>query len=132
MLLIAMKNFSVTGTYTDLYQLTMGQVYYLKGKSQAGAVFDYFFRKIPFEGGYVVFAGLGTILEILEDLQFTNDEIAFYDVGVGTEQCGPAALTDHPQRFRGSAHNGFTRLDLSANAPAAPTHLRAARCRSRG
>src|SRR5688500_11935130 len=54
-----MKNFSITGTYTDLYQLTMGQVYYLKGMSNKQAVFDYFFRKIPFEGGYVVFAGLG-------------------------------------------------------------------------
>jgi len=72
-----MKDFSITGTYTDLYQLTMGQVYFLKGNSHHEAVFDYFFRKIPFDGGYVVFAGLGTLLEILEDLHFTGDDLSF-------------------------------------------------------
>jgi nicotinate phosphoribosyltransferase len=53
-----MKNFSITGTYTDLYQLAMAQVYYLTKKSTQTAVFDYFFRRIPFDGGYAVFAGL--------------------------------------------------------------------------
>jgi len=46
-----MMEFSITGTYTDLYQLTMGQVYFLKGTARHEAVFDYFFRKIPFNGG---------------------------------------------------------------------------------
>lgn len=90
-----MKNFSITGTYTDLYQLTMGQVYYLKGKSQAGAVFDYFFRKIPFEGGYVVFAGLGTILEILEDLRFTTEDLDYL-----REKGLDAGFVNHLRDFR--------------------------------
>lgn len=90
-----MKNFSITGTYTDLYQLTMGQVYYLKGKSQAGAIFDYFFRKIPFEGGYVVFAGLGTILEILEDLQFTTEDLDYL-----REKGLDAGFVSHLRDFR--------------------------------
>lgn len=72
-----MKNFSITGTYTDLYQLTMGQVYFLKGKANTDAVFDYFFRKIPFDGGYVVFAGLGTLLEILQNLRFSDEDLEF-------------------------------------------------------
>src|SRR5690606_24584413 len=72
-----MKNFSITGTYTDLYQLTMGQVYYLKENHNKEAAFDYFFRKIPFHGGYVVFAGLGNVLEILEDFYFSNDDIDY-------------------------------------------------------
>jgi nicotinate phosphoribosyltransferase len=74
-----MKNFSVTGTYTDLYQLSMGQVYVLAGRHQQQAVFDYFFRKIPFDGGYVVFAGLANVLEILGDLHFTGDDISYLE-----------------------------------------------------
>ena len=72
-----MKNFSITGIYTDLYQLTMGQVYFLKGASRKEAIFDYFFRKNPFEGGYVVFAGLSDLLHILEDLHFTKEDLEY-------------------------------------------------------
>lgn len=36
-----MKNFSISGSYTDLYQLTMAQVYYLTGKSEEDVSFDY-------------------------------------------------------------------------------------------
>ena len=37
-----------TATYTDKYQLTMSQVYFLKGQKRTCAVFDYFFRKLPY------------------------------------------------------------------------------------
>lgn len=81
-----MKNFSITGTYTDLYQLTMAQVYYQTGRSHQEAVFDYFFRKLPFEGGYTVFAGLGDLLDILRDLHFTTEDIDYLkDIGLNTE-----------------------------------------------
>ncbi len=66
-----------TGTYTDQYELTMGQGYFLAGQKDKKAVFDYFFRKIPFDGGYVVFAGLQDLLDILENLRFDEDEILF-------------------------------------------------------
>ena len=72
-----MNDFSITGTYTDLYQLTMGQVYFLKGANKREAVFDYFFRKIPFDGGYVVFAGLGELLPILQDLHFSPEDLDY-------------------------------------------------------
>lgn len=66
-----------TATYTDQYQLTMGQVYFLKGQKDHVAVFDYFFRKIPFGGGYAVFAGLEDVLRILEDFRFSTDDIEY-------------------------------------------------------
>ena len=66
-----------TGTYTDQYQLTMGQVYFLKNHAGQQAVFDYFFRKLPFDGGYAVFAGLQNLLEILENLHFSEDDLRF-------------------------------------------------------
>jgi nicotinate phosphoribosyltransferase len=72
-----MKKFSITGTYTDLYQLTMAEVYHLSGKAQQQAVFDYFFRKLPFAGGYVVFAGLGDLITILEELHFSKEDVQY-------------------------------------------------------
>lgn len=72
-----MKPFAITGTYTDLYQISMGQVYFLTGRAQQSAVFDYFFRKIPFKGGYAVFGGVGSVLEILRDFRFDKSDIDY-------------------------------------------------------
>jgi nicotinate phosphoribosyltransferase len=66
-----------TGTYTDKYQLTMSQVYFLKGQKGTRAVFDYFFRKLPFNGGYAVFAGLKDLLEILGTLKFDKNDLDY-------------------------------------------------------
>jgi nicotinate phosphoribosyltransferase len=63
--------------YTDLYELTMAQGYFLSGRENDTACFDYFFRKLPFKGGYAVFAGLGDLLEILKDYRFGKDEIDY-------------------------------------------------------
>src|SRR5690606_23529916 len=49
----------------------------LQGSADKKAVFDYFFRKLPFRGGYVVFAGMGDLLRTLEDLHFSADAIAY-------------------------------------------------------
>ncbi|MCG8390354.1 MAG: nicotinate phosphoribosyltransferase [Cytophagales bacterium] len=75
-----------TGTYTDLYQLTMAQVYFLHGRQHDPATFDYFFRQLPFEGGYAVFAGLEDLLESLENLRFDPGDLAFLrEQGFGAE-----------------------------------------------
>lgn len=66
-----------TGTYTDYYQLTMAQIYFLKGQKNHMAVFDYFFRKLPFGGGYTIFAGLEDLLNVLETLHFDEEDIEF-------------------------------------------------------
>ena len=65
------------GLYTDLYALTMTQGYFLTARYEQPACFDYFFRKLPFQGGYVVFAGLNDLLEILGDLCFENEDIRY-------------------------------------------------------
>jgi nicotinate phosphoribosyltransferase len=72
-----MLSFSLTGNYTDLYEITMGETYFLEGRKDDIACFDYFFRKIPYKGGYVVFAGLSDLLAVLDDLHFTDDDIYF-------------------------------------------------------
>ena len=63
--------------YTDFYELTMAQGYFLSGRKDDTACFDYFFRKLPFKGGYAVFAGLADLLDILKDYSFGNDEIEY-------------------------------------------------------
>jgi nicotinate phosphoribosyltransferase len=66
-----------TGTYTDQYELTMAQVYFQKGRENEKAVFDYFFRKLPFHSGYAVFAGLEDLLDALEDLRFDDKDLRY-------------------------------------------------------
>ena len=66
-----------TATYTDHYQLTMSQVYFLKGQKETRAVFDYFFRKLPFDGGYAVFAGLEDLLDALESVRFDKQDLDY-------------------------------------------------------
>jgi nicotinate phosphoribosyltransferase len=66
-----------TGIYTDYYQLTMAQGYFLAGRANSVSCFDYFFRENPFDGGYVLFAGLADVLEILENFSY-SDEIVDY------------------------------------------------------
>ncbi len=66
-----------TGSYTDQYQIAMGQVFFLKEQASKKATFDYFFRKLPFNGGYAIFAGLENVLEILENFQFSEADLDF-------------------------------------------------------
>jgi len=63
--------------YTDYYELTMAQGYFLSGRKDERACFDYFFRSNPFDGGYVVFAGISDLIEILESFRFHEDEIQY-------------------------------------------------------
>lgn len=73
-----MKTFeSNAALYTDYYQLTMAQGYLLSGKAQTNGVFDYSFRENPFGSGYVIFAGLTDLLEILGSLRFGDEEIEY-------------------------------------------------------
>ena len=60
----------------DLYQLTMSQGYYNEGLKDNKVVFDMFFRKIPNEGGYVIFAGLEQVVEYIQGLSFSKEEIS--------------------------------------------------------
>ncbi|MBN2733228.1 MAG: nicotinate phosphoribosyltransferase, partial [Balneolaceae bacterium] len=62
---------------TDYYELTMAQGYFLSGRQNERACFDYFFRDLPFDGGYVIFAGLSDLLQILDDFHFHEDELDY-------------------------------------------------------
>ena len=81
--------------FTDFYSLTMAQGYW-KNNRQERTVFEMFFRRQPFGGGYSIFAGLGTLLERLKVFSFSDDDIAYLkSLGVFED-----AFTDFLKTFR--------------------------------
>ncbi len=61
----------------DLYELTMSNGYFLESRHGDLATFDVFFRKVPDNGGYAIFAGLEQIVEYIEDMHFEDDDIEY-------------------------------------------------------
>lgn len=62
---------------TDLYQLTMAYGYWKSGKAEQEAVFNLYFRKHPFQGGFTVAAGLSSVIEYLQEYRFNEDDLAY-------------------------------------------------------
>jgi len=63
---------------TDLYQLTMLQVYVVEGM-QDTAVFDLFARRLPQHRNYLIGCGLEDALDYLESLCFDDDALGYLD-----------------------------------------------------
>lgn len=63
--------------HTDLYQINMAEAYWADGMHERKAVFELFFRKLPFGNGYAVFAGLERILDFIREFHFTESDIAY-------------------------------------------------------
>ncbi len=61
----------------DLYELTMSNGYLDCGHGVDVVVFDMFFRRVPDQGGFAIFAGLEQFIEYLKNLKFTTDDIAY-------------------------------------------------------
>lgn len=72
---------TTSGLLTDLYELTMMQGYFLYERNPQ-VVFDMFFRRQPFHGGFSVFAGLDEVLRRLEELAFSPQDLEYLD-GLG-------------------------------------------------
>ncbi len=61
----------------DYYELTMGNGYFKCGLSDRIVYFDLFYRDNPDNGGYAIAAGLEQVIEYIEDLHFTDEDIEF-------------------------------------------------------
>jgi len=61
---------------TDFYELTMMQGYWLK-RHNPQVVFEMFYRTNPFEGGYVLFAGLNDLIDKLETFTFDEEDLSY-------------------------------------------------------
>jgi nicotinate phosphoribosyltransferase len=62
---------------TDFYQLTMAYAYWKSGKAEEEAVFNLFFRKNPFQGGYTIAAGLDYIIDFCRNFKFGEDDLQY-------------------------------------------------------
>ncbi len=61
----------------DQYELTMAYSFWKNGLSQQEAAFHMFFRRLPFNGGFVVNAGLGNLIEVFEQFRFSQDDLQY-------------------------------------------------------
>ncbi len=61
----------------DYYELTMANGYYVTGNKDKIAVFDMFYRTNPDGGGFVVSAGLEMLIDYIQGLKFTDDDIEY-------------------------------------------------------
>ena len=73
---MAEKDMITSALFTDFYELTMAQGYWKQNMNQE-VVFDMFFRRQPFNGGFSVFAGIETLLDVLTEFSFSADDIAY-------------------------------------------------------
>ena len=61
----------------DFYELTMSNGYFEKGYRDRITYFDLFFRRCPDGGGFAIAAGLEQIIEYIQDLHFSQEDIAY-------------------------------------------------------
>ena len=67
------------GLVTDLYQLTMTNALFKIHGHERKVVFDRFYRKNPFNGGYTVVAGLAHLQDFIENFRFSKEDISYLD-----------------------------------------------------
>ena len=101
--------------HTDLYQINMMKTYWETGIHEKKAIFEAYFRKLPFENGYAIFAGLERIVRYIEQLRFTKTDIDYL-----------RTLGEYPEeflsylesfRFKGSIRSAVEGELVFANEP---------------
>lgn len=82
--------------HTDLYEINMIKTYWEQEIDQRQAVFEVYFRSLPFENGYAIFAGLERVVDYIRNLRFTESDLAYL------QQVGdyPAAFIDYLRHFK--------------------------------
>lgn len=75
-----MVNYNVKKNYTllvDFYELTMANGFFKEGMRDKTVIFDMFFREVPDNGEYTIVAGLEQLIEYMENLHFSEEDIEF-------------------------------------------------------
>lgn len=62
---------------TDLYQITMAYAYWKAGRHEEEAVFNLFFRSLPFDGANAVAAGLDTAIDFIESFCLSEEDLGY-------------------------------------------------------
>lgn len=61
----------------DFYELTMGNGYFQAGYQDRITYFDVFFRDVPDKGGFAISAGLSQLIDYIQNLHFSEEDIEF-------------------------------------------------------
>lgn len=61
----------------DLYELTMSNGIFDSDMRDEITYFDMFFRRVPDDGGYAIMAGIEQLIEYMNNLEFSDDDIAY-------------------------------------------------------
>ena len=62
----------------DFYEMTMANGYFASNDKDAKVAFDVFYRKNPDEGGFAIFAGLEQVIEYVENMRFSEEDVAYF------------------------------------------------------
>nr|WKN34728.1 nicotinate phosphoribosyltransferase [Tunicatimonas sp. TK19036] len=62
---------------TDFYQITMAYGYWKTGIAEKESVFNLFYRKNPFNGGFAINSGLSYVIDLLKSFRFTDTDVSY-------------------------------------------------------
>lgn len=62
---------------TDFYEITMSNGFFREGFGNKIAYFDMFFRKNPDNGGFAIMAGVEQVIDYLNNLSFSEEDIEY-------------------------------------------------------
>ncbi|MDX1582000.1 MAG: nicotinate phosphoribosyltransferase [Thermoanaerobaculia bacterium] len=96
---------------TDLYELTMAYGYWKSGMLGTEGVFHLSFRENPFDGGFAIACGLGSVLESLGSFRFSENDVRYLATLSGD---------DGKPLFSGEFLKYLTELELQCDIDAVP------------
>ena len=88
-----------TENYTmlcDFYELTMGNGYFQTGLDKRICYFDVFFRDVPDGGGFAIAAGLEQVIDYIQKLHFSEDDLDYLRSKGGFDE----GFLDYLRHFR--------------------------------
>lgn len=62
---------------TDFYEFTMAYTFYKQNRHEEIVYFDMFTRKIPDNGGYLIFNGLNKLIEALNEFRYEEEHLTY-------------------------------------------------------
>src|SRR5437016_4009517 len=71
---------------TDLYELTMAYGHWKLKRTGIEASFNVSFRQNPFAGGFTVASGLADVIDFLEHVHFTDQDVAYLATQRGNDE----------------------------------------------
>ena len=70
---------------TDLYQVTMAYAYWKSETSEKEAVFNLYFRKNPFNGGFTIACGLANVIGYINKFGFSKKDLRYLQTLTGND-----------------------------------------------